>query len=333
MVGPRNVADPTLLWLATRQREDGSWSAADAPPCAPTDDVCATALVLHAFLSQAYTNRSEGWEGRAVADGLRWLRNQQGVDGRFGAACALRQDALATSALLSVYGRTGSTIWPAAAQRGLDSLAASRACWIPDDFPASDDALETLAWAVHAFSTAEAIVRFEKRDLRPPTLHPDPAVLAEARKRLASMREEAAVTTPTATAVRAHLTRALGNGAVDLGLLVGDLSTLADSPALQDDPERDLPARAVAFATMAFQVRGLGSTYDRWAERAWGWIASARRDSHAGDMAGSFAPRGAQSAWTGTVEATAYGLLADPPYCSAYLPAFPGTAEEGHSAK
>ena len=51
------------------------------------------------------------------------------------------------------------------------------------------------------------------------------------------------------------------------------------------------------------------------------------------ELAGSFALRGTRAAWTGAVEATAYGSLADPPCCSAYLPAFPGTSETGPGVK
>lgn len=294
--------DPGRHWLAERQEGDGAWERGDPS---------ATALAVLSFLYAGYTNRSGGWQGKTVGDGLAWLKRHQTPEGTFGPPCvrgALRRDALATVALVEVYGLTGSALWPEAARRGLDSLTARRRCWIPARFPASDEALETLAWGVCAFMDVESIARWQKKEGREPVLHSGSAVLQEARAALSAMRREGAVLTPMAVAVRAYLTSLFGSGKDHLDRLASDLATLADLLPHDGIPGTCIPPAAVVFGTRASRVRGLGEVFDRWTVRAMDWCLD-------------------KSRWT-SVEETSLACLAEPPICSAYLPAFPETGRD-----
>ncbi len=310
-----SILDPTLLWLATHQREDGSWSAADAPPGGLSDDVSATALALSAILSAGYTNRSGGPLGRAVADGLRWLKSVQDEDGYFRPRCcsgSLRHDLLATSAMLEAYGMTGSVVWRWPAQRALDALAADRGRWMPASFPVSDDAVEAFGWGVCAVESAQLIDAADKVAGRAATIEFDATILGDARDRLAAMREAGAATTQTAIAIRAYLTRMLGSGPEDLRALERDLLLLASQRG--EDPGPDLTAPAVRLATLAARVAGESEARDRWVARTEAWVKAADRKLQ-----------------TGAVEATAYGFLVESVlwyggFC--WLHPFPGTASD-----
>ena len=168
---------PTARWLAYHVNADGAWSAAApgarcrgedvaAPSVAgegsPDGDLQATAVALLGFVYGGTTNRSEGPTGAACGGALRWLRNVQGPDGRFGSRPSVDGEldhALATLALVELYGMTGSQNVAPAAARALGALRASRrrdGAWGIGPSSASAD-VRTTTFAVLAFTEAGCI--------------------------------------------------------------------------------------------------------------------------------------------------------------------------------
>ncbi len=89
---------PTARWLAYHVNADGSWSAAAPGARCRGEDVAAPSVAGEGSPTATSrrprsrprvrdggtTNRSEGPTGAACGGALRWLRNVQGPDGRFG---------------------------------------------------------------------------------------------------------------------------------------------------------------------------------------------------------------------------------------------------------
>lgn len=143
-VRAREAVERAVAWLAAHQAPDGGFEAAtfgrwrdrkdtgalesDGAGNA-TYDVGVTGLALLTFLGAGYTNRSEGPYGKAVGDGLKYLRNAQDAEGCFGARTTPHfayNHAIATLALVEAYGMTRSSIDKSATQKGLDFIAAIR---------------------------------------------------------------------------------------------------------------------------------------------------------------------------------------------------------------
>jgi Ca-activated chloride channel family protein len=94
-----DAVDDALAWLSAHRSPGRGWESAgfdawcDGRPV-PGDphagrgeagrDVGATGLALLAFLSAGYTNRGDHPFAKTTGDGLRLLKDAQGVDGRFG---------------------------------------------------------------------------------------------------------------------------------------------------------------------------------------------------------------------------------------------------------
>src|SRR5205814_4555374 len=96
-----------------------------------TPDVGSTAHALLTFLGSGYTNRSDDSHGygKSVASALRFLKDRQGENGAFGASgtpTAGRDNAVATLAMVEVYGMTGSSIYQGPARRALQHLLRAR---------------------------------------------------------------------------------------------------------------------------------------------------------------------------------------------------------------
>ncbi len=312
--------DSSLAWFAREQRPDGSWGADDAPAESGADDVSATSLVLLAFLNDGYTQRSEGPFGRLVREAIKWLLGRQDEDGRFlprDRPASRRHDALATLALVEAYDRTAAEFLRPRTQRALDGLATSDATKPPAS--ATDGpALDTFGCAVRALATARRIQRFETSAGRTATLRVEDRTLAPARVWL-DAAETAKPRDPPFVATRILVRVSLGHGQADLDALRRDVLLLAAHP-VPTQAEADLPGRVAAIAR-------LGSLYvtsaerDQWYLRGQAWQRVALREAaDAGGLRGSYDERGPLATRTGRVEATAYGHLAVPPYCTAYLP-------------
>ena len=113
-----------LLYLAHTQTEDGSWPAGK-----PHMRVGVTGLAVLAFLEAGYTNRGKHPFAKVVSKGLRYLKNQQDVEGCFGKRDHMHYNyvhAAAAMAMVTAYGETGSPIFKGSAQRALDFIALTR---------------------------------------------------------------------------------------------------------------------------------------------------------------------------------------------------------------
>jgi hypothetical protein len=176
-VRAREAVERALAWLAAHQAPDGGWEAAtfgrwcdrkdsgalesDGAGNA-TYDVGVTGLAVLTFLGAGYTNRSEGPFGKAVGDGLKYLRNAQDAEGCFGARKTphfVYNHAIATLALVEAYGMTTSSIYKGATQKGLDLIAALRnpgLAWRYGVKPGDNDTSIT-GWMTLALAVAKTI--------------------------------------------------------------------------------------------------------------------------------------------------------------------------------
>jgi hypothetical protein len=129
-----------LKWLSRHQGADGSWSVAGGciqclpNPGDPSFSVGVTGLAVLAFLGASYSHLSADTYdgvcfGRTLRSSLRWLVEQQGVDGSIGprdAAKPMYNHLLGTLALVEAYGLTGSSHLQEPARRALDFTLAAR---------------------------------------------------------------------------------------------------------------------------------------------------------------------------------------------------------------
>ncbi|MEZ6185464.1 MAG: prenyltransferase/squalene oxidase repeat-containing protein [Planctomycetota bacterium] len=76
--GAENAARASFEWLASQQREDGSWASPEGE-----HDVATTALVALAFLGEGHTHRF-GEHKRTVNGALRYLRARKAPEGKLG---------------------------------------------------------------------------------------------------------------------------------------------------------------------------------------------------------------------------------------------------------
>lgn len=139
-----------LEWLADHQNEEGFWSAAS--PEADTTrslalraglarsyagvsqtrfhtdgraDLAVTALALWAFSEKGYHHRSDHYR-ETCRKALLWLRKTQARDGSFDGARNLHDNALATIALLTVYGLSGDQAIRGTATNALDYVVSQQ---------------------------------------------------------------------------------------------------------------------------------------------------------------------------------------------------------------
>ena len=317
--------ESSLDWLAREQRPDGSWGADDASTDSGADDVSATSLALLACFNAGYSHRSEGRFGRVVGQAIKWLRSRQDDDGLFrprDRVGSRRHDALATVALVESYGMTGAEIHRAITQRALDALATTDAAKPPAS--ASDGpSLDAFGWAVSALAMARGIVRSETKAGKEATLRVDDRAFAPARAWL-DAADTARARDPSAIATRILVRASIGYGKADLDALRRDVLGLAAHP-VPTRAEDDLPGRVAAIAQIGANY-ALSGEREAWYPRGRAWQRAALRDgADAGGLRGSYDERGPLATRTGRVEATAYGYLAQWPFCTAYLPRFPGT--------
>jgi hypothetical protein len=301
-VGRDDATPSRLQSLAALQHDDGDWPGSAEEGA---DSVSTTSLAVLAFLDSGYTHRGPSAPERAVAGGLRVLRAAQEPSGRFGAAgtSSLRRDALATAALVEAYGMTDSKVLVAPAQRALDALIASGGTRAPG-VQATLPELDAFGWSAHAVASAREIARyFEARgraSLRVPT-----DALSSARAWLDDPRV-LALREPSLVATRIHVRSAIGSGVRDLDRLRADLALVARATTVS------LSARTVALAR-------LGST------RAGARDAVAFRP--VADAWLGAAPEPPPRSEAARVIRLAYAALAEPLFCTAYLPPFPGTGD------
>lgn len=115
----RASIDGGLAWLARAQREDGNWvieGSADAT-------VAVTSLAVLAMLGDGNTMRAGPHKG-AVKTGIKWLREQQAVDGAF--AEATGPHILATLAFSEAFILSNYTLLKPICAKGLTCLAGRR---------------------------------------------------------------------------------------------------------------------------------------------------------------------------------------------------------------
>lgn len=109
--------------LLAAQGDDGRFSAA-ANVGGARHDEAATGLAILALIGESRTVPSDPATARAIAAAIRWLRTRQGASGRFGpeATSHVRDQAIATAALLEVSIATGDPELRASADRGVRAL-------------------------------------------------------------------------------------------------------------------------------------------------------------------------------------------------------------------
>ena len=115
-----SAVDRALEWLAAQQHPDGSWGEDGRPG--------ATGLVLLAFVGAGETHNSGQYKDTIKA-GLRFLKDAQGDDGRFGRCASsddLYENMWAALAMSEAYGLTGSHLFKKPAQAGVDFILAAR---------------------------------------------------------------------------------------------------------------------------------------------------------------------------------------------------------------
>ena len=160
-----------LEWLSHHPSEDGCWgcdnfmpngAAKKGPLCdgkgMGTHDVGVTGLALLCFLGAGHTHR-EGNYGGTLRKGLKWLREQQDVDGCFGPRKGhfTYSHAIAALAMAEGYGMAKS-IWRALAQRGIDFVMECqnpKKAWRYGVRPGNNDVSVT-GWMVMALKSGKA---------------------------------------------------------------------------------------------------------------------------------------------------------------------------------
>lgn len=130
--------------LLRAQATDGRWAADDARGSGRHDEA-ATGLALLAILHGRPEALRDPSVARAVAAATRWLRGRE--RGLEASSVALRDEAVATSALLEVYAQTGDAGVRASADRGVRRLSRELASGPALDAASADWARLALARA------------------------------------------------------------------------------------------------------------------------------------------------------------------------------------------
>jgi hypothetical protein len=173
----QDAVEHALRWLAAHQSPDGGWEAegfarwCDGKPAAGSGpdgkgkaqyDVGVSGLALLAFLGAGYTHRDPGPFGKVVGSGLRYLKSVQDAEGCFGHRSSghfVYNHSIAALAMVEAYGMTGSAIYRASAQKGLDFIALSRNAyhaWRYGVKPGDNDTSVT-GWMMMALKSAKLV--------------------------------------------------------------------------------------------------------------------------------------------------------------------------------
>jgi hypothetical protein len=185
-----NAVTRALEWLAAHQSPDGGWEAAGFDKWCngkadgstrtdgagkPTYDVGVTGLSLLAFLGAGYTSRGDHEFSKVVQSGLRYLKNVQDPEGCFGARTGshfIYNHGIATLAMVEAYGMTGSALFKAPAQKGLDFVAIARNpyfAWRYGVKPGENDTSVT-GWMTMALRSARLVNQAAVKAGRPAPL-------------------------------------------------------------------------------------------------------------------------------------------------------------------
>ncbi|MGK0201015.1 MAG: hypothetical protein ACI89X_001425 [Planctomycetota bacterium] len=159
-----------LNWLAKHQDKNGRWdadgfmkhdtdgTACDGPGSA-VHDIGVTGLAMLAMLGDGSTMRAGPYKNQLKL-AVKWLRDQQGQDGRFGSNAShdyIYDHAIATYAMCEAYGLSDYKLIKKSAQKGINYLESHRnhySVWRyqPRD---NDNDLSVTSWCLMAYKSAE----------------------------------------------------------------------------------------------------------------------------------------------------------------------------------
>lgn len=161
-----------LEWLKRHQSQDGAWDCdgyfgnCDSKLGARCEgkgvamyDVGVSGLALLAFLGAGNDHRSGPYKD-TVAKGLKWMKNQQDVDGCFGSRGGTHfsyNHAIAALAMAEAYGMSKSGIWKSSAQNGINFVMQMQnpyKAWRYGVRPGDNDSSVT-GWMVMALKSAK----------------------------------------------------------------------------------------------------------------------------------------------------------------------------------
>ncbi len=148
-----------LRWLKLHQEEDGSWHGRTGGFDGPRNvEAAATALGLLCFLAHGETPASPEF-GKTVEGAIRWLVQNQGANGMWGAR--LRpgyQHAMVTFALAEAYGMTKIPSIRPAVERGLDLIISGQnpqGGWRYTVQPSDGSDSSVMGWHTQAMKAAQ----------------------------------------------------------------------------------------------------------------------------------------------------------------------------------
>jgi biopolymer transport protein ExbD len=312
-----------LEWLVAHQSPEGSWESRTfgrwcagkpnptgrrAAEKGDTRDVAVTGLALCALLAAGHTNRDPGPFGKAVTNGVRFLKGAQDTQGCFTEVAERRfvlDHAIATLALVELHRRTRSPIHGNPAREGIQFLASAPE---EDDdgwrvgIQSGGDAATVAAWAGLAFRAALRTNREDGAAGLPPTFH-------GADEAADALREGADLVAEAATARQAALRFAAIASTVERPT-PHDADLLAARPPTGDRSEVTGDASYPFFGALATHAIG-GEPARAWREAlSAALLPHQRRDGDACEEFGSWEPADATGMEGSRVHATAISLLA-----------------------
>ena len=153
-----------LRGAAPLQKPDGSWESSYATEAGTLSTVGATGFTLLSYTGAGYSHLSKDTYdgicfGDVVRKGQQWLMRNQTEDGRIGPRTGdwVLNHALAALALSEAYGLTGSTLFKANAQKGIDFLVSVQSPdggWHRSD-PSANGEILASAFATMALKSAQ----------------------------------------------------------------------------------------------------------------------------------------------------------------------------------
>jgi RNA polymerase sigma factor (sigma-70 family) len=284
-----------LRWLKLHQGADGRWI-----------DPATTSIALLPFLGAGETHQA-GSSREMVNNGLKYLRDRQGVEGRIvdvDGRGTLRDHAVAALAIVEAFATTGSRVFEEPAQKAVAFAFKPQGASSPWRGTAGADLdVETTAWLVLLAKSAQAAQLDVDKSVLDDAVAAIDRVTDRATGRVTGpgpMSDEAA----TAVGVLARIF-AGRSAATDDAVVKGAAYLRAHPPTVESGRATDL--NACYFGTLAaFQVGG--DTWRAWNDAMKTSVLDRQRAEDAGDERGSWdAASGASDAdrvWT-----TAIGLL------------------------